>query len=87
MITSAAKELGASGDLTVVVGLGRSGLGASKLLHQLGHAVLDAQRIARISEALGNRATDTQTRIDLAQEKKPAIGAQSPAREIGDDFS
>ena len=40
MITSAAKELGASGDLTVVVGLGRSGLGAAKLLHQLGHAVL-----------------------------------------------
>jgi hypothetical protein len=49
--------------------------------------VLDAQRIARISEALGNRATDTQTRIDLAQKKKPAIGTQSPAREIGDDFS
>jgi hypothetical protein len=50
-------------------------------------AVLDALWIARIGEALGNHATDTQTRIDLAQKKKSSIGAQSPAREIGNDFS
>jgi hypothetical protein len=61
--------------------------GKQTLPHQLGHTVLDAQRIARIGEALGNRAADTQTRIDLAQKKKPAIGTQRAAAEIGDNFS
>ena len=43
--------------------------------------------IARIGEATRDKAADSQSGINLAQEKKPAIGTKRTAREIGNDFS
>jgi UDP-N-acetylmuramoylalanine--D-glutamate ligase len=76
VITSAAKDLSASRDLTVVVGLGRSGIGAAKLLHQLGHSVVLLE--SKSSQELENKAKDLRSAgitVQLAAPLAPATFA------------
>ena len=81
MITSAAKESDTSEDLIVVVGLGRSGQGAAKLLNQLGHAVLLLD--SNSSQELENKAQDLRTSgiaVKLAAPLAPATFSNLPKR-------
>ena len=61
--------------------------GKKTLAHQLVNGMFDEFGIARIGEATRDKAADSQSGINLAQEKKPAIGTERTAREIGNDFS
>jgi hypothetical protein len=57
------------------------------LPQQILYGVFDAILIAGIGEALGKQTADTQAGIDLAQEKKTAIGTDIATLEVGNDFA